>query len=95
LIPLVMSSVAPPDVQRQTCSAPACGLTAVLQWQRWASEAEYAAVPATHQIGAATIAVFACASHALSAEASVFVHQAACAWPAACSCKADPTEQIE
>jgi hypothetical protein len=74
--------------QPGVCSAPSCELPPVLQWQRWASDQEYAAIPANHQTGSATIAVFACASHALAPDTSSFVHQSGCTWPAPCGCTA-------
>ncbi|MFJ7269436.1 hypothetical protein ACIQV3_22790 [Streptomyces sp. NPDC099050] len=60
-----------------------CGADAVVQWRRRASDK-----------GDTTVAVYACADHALSPEAAAYVHESWCAGPGKdgdCSCPA-PTE---
>jgi hypothetical protein len=77
------------------CSAPGCGQDAVLQWERYATQAEYELVAASQHNpndGVVRKAVFACGNHAFggdAADAATFAHQAECAWPEVCHCPAD------
>jgi hypothetical protein len=78
----------------------ACGSTALVVWTRRPSEAELAAIPAEHGGESATatnttVAVYACGSHAISADLGALVHQALCAGPSSpalpdCTCTPEP-----
>jgi hypothetical protein len=78
----------------------ACGSSALVQWCRRASEAECAAIPAEQggPSADAIMAVYACGSHAISAELASLVHGAGCSGPASsalpnCDCTPEPAAE--
>lgn len=75
----------------------ACGGTALVVWQRRAKPEELAAIPRAHggPNQEAVSAVYACGSHAISAELGSLIHQPTCSGPSsaqlpACDCTPEP-----
>lgn len=80
----------------------ACGSAALVQWTRRLTVDELAAIPAAHggPNPDSVMAVFACGSHAISAELGGLVHGALCAGPASstlpnCDCTPEPAPEPE
>jgi hypothetical protein len=72
----------------------ACGSSALVQWRRRPSEAELEAIPGEPD-PQSTMAVYACGSHAITADLASLVHGAACSGPASnalpnCDCTPEP-----
>lgn len=86
-------------------SCGSCGSTALVVWNRRPTADELAAIPAEHGGESATAAntlvpVYACGSHAISAELGALTHGALCSGPASaalpnCDCTPEPLPEPE